>query len=110
MQVRRTASGRNLAKSEGPTSGRSPTSVGGRGELRLHLGGVSASRGSSVVNWEEFQHHVEIGQNSDDFLNVRQSFGIFRRQEELRRWSRRSFFLLLLLLFFFSLFTSVPFV
>ncbi|PKU82806.1 hypothetical protein MA16_Dca006104 [Dendrobium catenatum] len=71
------------------------------------MGGVSALGGNSLVNWEEFQHPMEVGQNSGVLPNIRQNPGLFGRQEELRRWSRRSFFLLLLL-FFFSLFPSVP--
>ncbi|PKU68033.1 hypothetical protein MA16_Dca026577 [Dendrobium catenatum] len=78
-----------MAKSEGSTSGKSLTSVGGKRELRLHLGGVSASGGNSVANWEEFQHHVEVGKNSCVLPNITQNPGVFGRQKELRRWSRR---------------------
>ncbi|KAI0498646.1 hypothetical protein KFK09_019536 [Dendrobium nobile] len=55
------ALGRNFAKSEGPALGRSLTSIGGQEALQHHLGGVSASRENSIVDWEELQHPVEVG-------------------------------------------------
>ncbi|KAI0529087.1 hypothetical protein KFK09_001633 [Dendrobium nobile] len=78
------ASGRNLAMSGGPTSGRSPTSVGGRGELRRQM----VFRQNSGVTWSsdetpvslggqmEFRRHLEVRRNSGVTCKVVGNFGI----------------------------------
>ncbi|PKU81285.1 hypothetical protein MA16_Dca015314 [Dendrobium catenatum] len=82
------ASGDGLAELKASSSGSAKlrATSGGPAELRVSSGGPARLRASSGGL-------TELMALSGGLLEL-QSPGVFRRREELRRWSRRSFFLL----------------